>query len=396
MIILCAFGKYQYGNPDRGIGTEFAAFVPALERLGHQVVHFDSWDRTRYRDYAELNEKLLETVATEKPDVMLSVQRNYEIWTETLHAIRTFHDTATVSWTTDDSWKYREVSRFIAPYYHAMTTTYPNVHPKYLADGIEHVLLTQWAANQHSMQEPLPAGSCRYKVSFVGAAHGDRKAKVTELKSHGVDVDCFGYGWPSGPVSAEQIPLIIRNSAISLNFSNSKGDNQIKARVFEIPGAGGFLLTEKAPGLDRYYDIGEQIAVFDDAQDGAKKIQYYLNHPGQRDKMAVSSYQRTVEEHSYDRRMREVIDFAITAKKKGRTQKKPNMRAFRQAVKNYYSHGRGLKTIRTALSLPAFLLYGKKRGPRFARRLIYEISWRLFGKKTYSAAGLPGRMYPEQ
>jgi spore maturation protein CgeB len=42
------------------------------------------------------------------------------------------------------------------------------------------------------------------------------------------------------------------------------------------------------------------------------------------------------------------------------------------------------------------LLFGKKKGPRAARRLVYEISWRIFREKTYSASGLPGRMFPKQ
>ena len=46
-----------------------------------------------------------------------------------------------------------------------------------------------------------------------------------------------------------KIPEIMRQSVISLNFSNSRQGRQIKARTFEVPGAGGFLMTETAPGF---------------------------------------------------------------------------------------------------------------------------------------------------
>ena len=62
MKILCVFGKHQYGDASRGVGTEYAAFVPTLERLGHQVVHFESWDRSGYRGLADMNQKLLPTL----------------------------------------------------------------------------------------------------------------------------------------------------------------------------------------------------------------------------------------------------------------------------------------------------------------------------------------------
>ncbi len=85
---------------------------------------------------------------------------------------------------------------------------------------------------------------------------------IARLNEYGIGVSCFGYGWPSGSLAAEKIPQIMRKSIISLNFANSRGQNQIKARTFEVPGAGGFLLTEYAPGLEKFYSIGKEIDVF--------------------------------------------------------------------------------------------------------------------------------------
>ena len=46
--------------------------------------------------------------------------------------------------------------------------------------------------------------------------------------------------------------------------------------------------------------------------------------------------------------------------------------------------------------LPFILLWGKVRGPRAARRLMFELSWRLMGRKTYSASGWPGRLFYQE
>lgn len=40
-------------------------------------------------------------------------------------------------------------------------------------------------------------------------------------------------------------------------------------------------------------------------------------------------------------------------------------------------------------------IWGPVRGSRAARRLVFELSWRLNGTNTYSAAGIPGRMFYE-
>ncbi|MBW4665955.1 MAG: glycosyltransferase [Cyanomargarita calcarea GSE-NOS-MK-12-04C] len=397
MKVLCVFGKYQYGDPTRGIGTEYAAFVPALERLGHQVIHFDSWEKTKFANYAELNQALLQIVEQERPDVMLTIQRDYEIWLETLQIIQSRGDVATISWTTDDSWKYREVSRFIGTAYHAMTTTYSDCVPKYHQDGIPNVLLTQWAANSEMLQQPLPASQCRYQVSFVGAAHGDRQQRIAELQSQGIEVICFGHGWANGSVAAEEIPRIVRESVISLNFANAyKGSNQVKARTFEVPGAGGFLLTEYALGLECCYIFGEEIAVFYSAKDLAEKIKYFLAHPEKRDVIAQAGFMRTKSEHTYDLRMKELLDFAIKSRDEWlKNNTKSTQIAFESALAKHRLNS-PIKLFRTLLVSACTLVYGQKRGFRAARRLLFEVSWRLFGNKNFTASGLPGRLFPYQ
>jgi len=396
MKVLCVLGKYQYGDPSRGIGTEYAAFVPALRNLGHDVVHFDSWNRRRYSNYAELNRALLETVEREDPDVMLVVQLNYEIWLETLRIIQAAGDVATICWTTDDSWKYREVSRFIGSSYHAMTTTYPEMLPMYQRDRIDNVLVTQWAANSENLKEPLSADECEYQVSFVGAAHGNRRKCIARLNEYGIGVSCFGYGWPSGSLAAEKIPQIMRKSIISLNFANSRGQNQIKARTFEVPGAGGFLLTEYAPGLEKFYSIGNEIAVFSRKEELVEKINYYLSHPDKRDAIAKAGFQRSTRDHTYEIRMKEVLDFAVSSRDRYmRTFRKPRTYSFDELARAHCV-GAVSMLLREIIVLPAVLIWGKVRGPRAVRRFIFELSWRLFGKKTFTASGWPARLFPEQ
>ena len=384
-------GEHQYGDPSRGLGTEFAAFIPALLRLGHEVQHFESWNKQGYRDLAELNEKLLEAVERFRPNVMLTVHMEYEVWLETLEIIRARGDVATISWSADDSWKYREVSRYIGRAYHAMTTTYGYVVPRYHADGIGNVLLTQWAVNSDWLKAPLPAAECRYPVSFVGAAHGDRKSVVSKLHEHGIEVACFGYGWPNGPVSAERIPEIMRESVVSLNFANSRGEAQIKARTFEVPGAGGFLLTGHAEGIERFYRPGIEVAVFRDFGELCDRISYYLTHPGERDAMACAGHARTCSDHTYEQRMAEVVAFALSAKSAWVQASQPPK--FEHALAAYRMPP-VLRLLRALLLAGGKMVFGPDRGPRAIRRLVFELSWRLAGRHTFTAAGWPGRLFP--
>ena len=276
MKIFCVLGEHNYGNPVRGGCYEYVNFLPALGNLGYEVVFFESFNRDSYRDFADLNRQLLDKVHVEKPDFILCVQLTYEIWSETLQLVREGTNAVIINWSTDDSWKYEQLSRFIAPSFHLYATTDLDAILKSKRDGHDNFVLTQWAANSASLAEPLPSAQCQYPVSFIGTAYGNRFKWMSALAERGIKVECFGHGWERGAVAAEEIPKIMRKSFINLNFGDSgivmngivPGRScQIKARIFEVPGAGGFLMTEYSEGLDNYYRINEGVAVFDGVLD---------------------------------------------------------------------------------------------------------------------------------
>jgi len=109
----------------------------------------------------------------------------------------------------------------------------------------------------------------------------------------------------------------MRNSFISLNFGDSgvtmnglrlSRSRQIKARIFEVPGCGGFLMTQPADDLERYYTPGSEIETFDDPDELARKIGHYLAHPEERDRIALAGYARTRAEHTYEIRFSQLLE----------------------------------------------------------------------------------------
>jgi spore maturation protein CgeB len=404
MKILCAFGRHAYGDPARGESYEHANFLPALRALGHEPVLFESFDRRPYHDYADMNRAFVKAVEREQPDAILCVLMDCELWTETLDLVRTHIAGPVIHWGADDSWKYPQFTRFIAPHVDCYATTYSHVPAKAGRDGISNVVLTQWAANDAALATPLAAAECRYPVSFVGAAYGNRPRWISELRRRGIEVECFGHGWPHGAVAAEEIPRIVRESAISLNFGDSGlqfsglrpyRSRQIKARVFEVPGAGGFLMTENAPELDRYYRLGEEIVAFDTIDDLAKKIAYFLVHGEERDRIAAAGHRRTRDEQTYVRRFARLFAEAQALKTSApAVQRDPSPLDTRIGeIASRHQRSGWPRLLRALLAWPATLIWGRERGLRAARRLLFELSWRFCGARTYSAAGLPGRVF---
>lgn len=407
MRILCVLAQHNYGNPARGEGYEYVNFLPALRRLGHEVLFLDPARRDLHSGFEDLNRALLRTVEESRPDVILSVLTYYEIWLETWQILRKSGIAATVNWTTDDSWRYRQFSRLVAPAFDAFTTTYPDAYSRYRQDGMKHVLLTQWAASAASLDAPLPAADCTIPVSFVGTAHGNRRAWIRALATRGVKVRCFGHGWEGGAVAAEDVPRIIRTSVISLNFANSawafdglapRRSRQIKARNFEVPGAGGFLLTEHVDGLDSYLRPGREMVVFGTADEAAEKARFYLENGEFRDEIARAGHERTARDHTYDSRLKEVLEFTLHQRQIAACGTQASGSggidwAKFEAAARAHRTGPGVAAAGRALKAACSLFWGRVRGPRAARRLVYELSWRLAGARTYTAAGLPGRLF---
>lgn len=400
MRILCAFGRHAYGDPARGEGYEHANFLPALRALGHEVELFDSFDRTAHADFAALNRAFLRRVEAFRPQIVFCVLMHYELWSETLQAARGC--AAVINWGTDDSWKFAQFTRHVAPHLDLYVTTYPSALQAAREAGLSNVVLSAWAANAAALAEPLPAADCRHPVSFVGAAYGNRRRWIEALRARGIEVACRGHGWPGGAVSGTEAARMVRESVISLNFADSGlhwsglrpyRSRQVKARTFEVPGGGGFLLTEDAPGLDRYYVPGEEVALFRSPDHAAQEIRRYLAQPALRDRIARAGHARTVREHTYERRFAPLIDQVAGV---ARARACPDWLADRAAFERLaaaHAAGGGLRAARVLLSAPAQLLFGKRRGARAARRLVFEISWRLAGAHTYSHRGWPGRMF---
>jgi spore maturation protein CgeB len=396
MKILCVFGQHAYGDISRGEGYEYVNFLPAFRRLGHEVSFFDSLDRDLYVNFPSLNRALLQRVEETSPDVVLCVLMHYEVWLETIRLIRD-SGIIVINWATDDSWKYKMFSKLIGSEFDLYATTYPNVLALYRRDGICSVCLSQWAANSEALVPPIPARECRYPVSFVGAAYGNRSVMVEALRREGIEVACFGQGWPAGPVEAKRISEIVRSSQVSLNFSEgSRGglvgtDRQIKARIFEVPGYGGCLLTERAPNLDRYFCIGEEILTFEGCGELTGVVKTLLANPDRRDTIARCGFERVSREHTYDRRFDHLLT-EVNRHVSPRPRRSVSWPEF-EAAAHRHSCGPGLKAVRAILVRCARLVWGKRRGPRAARRMIFELSWRLAGARTYAAAGWPGRMF---
>ena len=124
------------------------------------------------------------------------------------------------------------------------------------------------------------------------------------MRAAGIEIECCGYGWLNGPVAAERMLQILRDSVLGLKFSEAGGGagQQIKARVFEVSAAGSMLLAESTPHLENYFAADAEVAQFRDDAELICRARRLLSDPERRGLMARAAFEGTMREPTYQRR----------------------------------------------------------------------------------------------
>ena len=84
-------------------------------------------------------------------------------------------------------------------------------------------------------------------------------------------------------------PIYLDYLKFLFNFSSTRSSlKQLKARVFEVTGSGGFLMTEYSDNLLKFFNT-KQISIFKDKEELLNNIKKILSNYKLRNKMVISS-----------------------------------------------------------------------------------------------------------
>ncbi len=120
---------------------------------------------------------------------------------------------------------------------------------------------------------------------------------IDSLDKYGIKKDIFVIG--------DDMVNAINSYKIHLNCNIS---NDINYRTFETTGCGTFLLTNYTPGLEKIFDIGKEIVIYNDLNDLDNKVKYYIENDEEREKIAKAGYERSKRDHTYFERSKFIIE----------------------------------------------------------------------------------------
>ena len=312
-----------------GPGNSSAYRLWALERLGHQVIPFDTTGynaanrllgKVEFRlsvgpNVSRLNADLLEIARTEKPDVFWS-DKVLKLQPATLDAMRAL-GIVTVSYMIDNAYGprkdpgWRLYNRSV-PHFDLHVTQRDVSVRDYLDRGARDVLKIQTAYEETMHFPPPPGWSDKDRdrgVSFVGTPYDNRAAMLAALGTAGLPVAISGRrsAWVrelsppmmekifySDLLYEEKYREAIWKSKINLSFLTRANLDEYTHKSFEIAGCAGFLLAERCPGHQAKFIEDEEAVFFEGIDELKSKIERYLPDEPARTRIAHAGRARAV------------------------------------------------------------------------------------------------------
>lgn len=337
MKILTVMMKYDYGVEQRGYSYEYYnVHLPLCDVAGeNNVILFDFFAEFNRNGKAAMNKRLKELIKIEKPDLSIFCLFRDEFDDSVLDEIRSF--TKTVAYFFDDPWRQDFVRHWIKHFDYFTTSDYYSL-TSYHSEGIENVIHCPFGYNEN-IYKKFDVEK-KYDVSFVGGQNGYRSWLINILKKNKINVNVFGRDWNNkgGWITQEEMVMIFNQSKINLNLSNNfskdyrfllyslskprelirairtkKYKEMVKGRHFEINACGGFQLSFFAPALNLVYKIDKEIAVYEDISSIADHIKFFLNNEPIRNKIALKGYERSQNDHSAQKYLKNLINTVIGA-----------------------------------------------------------------------------------
>jgi spore maturation protein CgeB len=165
-------------------------------------------------------------------------------------------------------------------------------------------------------------------VSFVGAGYRNRRVALRRFLD--LDFRLWGSDWRGADdfsrvlqrngarVDTDDSVRIFNASKVNLNLHSStyhdgvdpRGDF-VNPRTFELAGTGAFQIVDQRTLLPPLFTAERELAVVTSVDEMRDRTDYYLAHDAERLEMAARARQRALAEHTYLRRMEDLLAAVI-------------------------------------------------------------------------------------
>jgi len=325
----------------------------ALFKMGYQVELFDYrkiaygyryinslqkyglWRRITLKIFRNeaikrMNIKLINFAASFSPDLII-VTKGEIIFPETIRRIKKLSKAKIVVWHWDSPFSVLTSSSNIIyslPEYDVCFVFDPYYVPEMIRAGAKHAEYLPLACDPDihrslklTGEEKLTYGS---NICFIGNYQGmiSRRTKILQNLSD-FNLKIWGNGYENLKdtnlakcimgrlVYGEEMVKVYNASKIAVNIHHSQSIIGLNMRTFEAPACGCFLLTDEISELVNFFKLNEEVVCYKNIYDLRNKINYYLEHSDEREKIAKKGQKRARESDTYISRMEKLIEITM-------------------------------------------------------------------------------------
>ena len=154
-------------------------------------------------------------------------------------------------------------------------------------------------------------------VGFIGTFEKERSQSIKFAANNGIKISIYGSGWNgfkiknvnvASPVIGHNYTKAINSFKINLCFLRKINRDLQTTRSIEIPACGGFMLAERSDEHLYLFKEGVEAEYFSSSEEMCDKINFYLNNPELRKKIAIQGRRRcVVSGYSNQKRLKKII-----------------------------------------------------------------------------------------
>ena len=206
-------------------------------------------------------------------------------------------------------------------FYDLVLTSFPHFVERFRKRGIasEYFRLSF----DERVLEEIKSIDSKFNVTFVGGiskAHRRGYELIKEISEH-LPIELFGYGKETldkasstyqhhhGEVWGLDMYRTLAQSRITLNRHIDVAENYANnMRLYEATGMGACLVTDWKENLHTLFEPEKEVVTYRSADELVGKVKYLLANDKERAKIAKAGQERTLKEHNYHNRMRELLE----------------------------------------------------------------------------------------
>ena len=273
-------------------------------------------------DFRRRNQLLLRHARRFKPDLVWMPGGNREIYPETLRQLKAEHNCPIVYVYGDSPIVFSCANERAAARLYDLVLVNDLYHGLQWRElGAPQMACLPFVAIDPDFHNPQPLTDVPREylcdIGFVGTLvpdhlYSERVAALESLRDFDLGIWSMHEAPPSlkpfyrGSALGVDMLRVLSSVKISLNAHGDFMRYGGNMRLFESAAVGAFQLVDDRPGVRELFTPGEHLVIYRDHADLREKARYYLEHDGERRRIADNAREHVLATHRYEQRLMEV------------------------------------------------------------------------------------------